>query len=301
MNTTLDEFITLFRGRADVYGSWEGSCVKQPLNRDVFENHLWGNTHIGVYPLVPHNGEFACVWGCSDIDVDDLDAARNLETAFTIKGITAHVEKTRKGYHIWVFAKELVPAATMRRAFLAAHQVINYPAKEVNPKQENPGKGFGNYVRLPYPGELAQPCDVRYMLDEHDNPKRLIDWIDGAHNTRTDTTTLDSLAAMWTPPTKAHVNIGSSTEDVMEIVETLPGLPYMIWRDGPLEGRDRSITLFRLAHRLADAGLTAAQAFIVVRDADKRWGKFHLRSDGEHQITKMITAAYGVPSDPHVQ
>ena len=35
----------------------------------------------------------------------------------------------------------------MRRCLLAAHQVCEYPAKEVNPKQDKVN-GYGNYVRL---------------------------------------------------------------------------------------------------------------------------------------------------------
>jgi hypothetical protein len=290
----IDAFVSLFRGRGDAYGSWDGGCVRKPLDRTSFENHLMGEELIGVYPLVPFEGAFGCVWGCSDIDVDDLDAARNLQLAFFIKNIVAHIEKTVKGYHIWVFADGLVPASTMRRAFLAAHQAINYPAKEVNPKQENPGKGFGNYVRLPYPGELRSPSDVRYMLEQDGQPMGLRTWHEYAMKHRTSRTKLDAIASLYTPPHIHTIDVDTPSEDVKYLLTRVDAVSYIIWRDGPYPGSDRSNTLYRLAHRLVNTSLTPTEAFSVLRNADKRWGKFHMRSDGDNELLKMINHAYGV-------
>lgn len=289
----LDDFITLFRGRGDAYGSWQGGCVRQPLDRETFNRHLNGEELIGVYPLVPLGGIWSCVWGCSDIDVDDLDAARNLQLAFFVKNVIAHIEKTMKGYHIWVFAQEPVPAATMRRAFLAAHQAINYPAKEVNPKQENPGSGFGNYVRLPYPSELKSPSDVRFMIDEDSHPIPLSKWIVSAMEHRTPRNRLEEIASLYVPPTVRSVHVDEPHTDIKGFLERLDGLTFVMWRDGPYPGADRSTTLYRLAHRMANSSLTPTEAFSVLKNADARWGKFHLRSDGDHELLKMIEKAYG--------
>lgn len=289
----LDDFVTLFRGRGDAYGSWEGGCVRSAVTQELFMSHLTGKEMFGVYPLVPFEGAFGCVWGCSDIDVDDLDAARNLQMAFALKNINAHVEKTRKGYHIWVFVDSLVPASTMRRAFLAAHQAINYVAKEVNPKQEDIGKGYGNYVRLPYPNGLNELPENRYMLDDDDKPVALFDWIVEAKRTRTNRETLDKLALLYTPPQILSVAVGETTEDVRMLLKKVSVIPYIIWRDGPYKGSDRSTALYKLCHRLAESGLTPTEAFTVLKDADKRWGKFHLRSDGDFELMKMIDSAYG--------
>lgn len=290
---TLDDFVTLFRGRGDAYGSWDGGCIRKPVTRELFQEHLNGTTLFGVYPLVPFEGGVGCVWGCTDIDVDDLDAARNLQTAFSIKNINAHVERTRKGYHIWVFADSLVPASTMRRAFLAAHQAINYPAKEVNPKQETIGSGYGNYVRLPYPNGLNEMPINRFMLNELDEPIALTQWLSIAIKTRTNRATLDEIAKLYTPPTILTVSLDEPTEDVKVLLKKVSVIPYIIWRDGPYQGADRSTTLYKLCHRLAESGLTPTEAFTVLKDADKRWGKFHLRSDGDSEMMKMIDHAFG--------
>lgn len=294
-------FVELFRGRGDAYGSWDGGCVRDNVTPISYFNHLHGKGLMGVYPLVPHNGGFASVWGCTDIDVDDLDAARNLQLAFSLKGIESHIEKTVKGYHIWVFAVSLVPSSTMRRAFLAAHQAINYPAKEVNPKQEDIGKGLGNYVRLPYPGELETPSTVRYMLDDNDNPVRLQDWVVHAISTRTDADQLSALAEHYVVPVFSSVNIEAPTAEIAEILRKVPGYPYQIWKNGPLEGSDRSSTLFRLAYRLSNTCLTASESFAILKSADERWGKFHLRSDGDNELLKMIHTAFGVRNEHNKQ
>jgi hypothetical protein len=290
--TIVDSFLTLFRGRGDVYGAWEGGCVRKPLNSDSFLKHLQGDELIGVYPLMPWRGSWYTVWGCSDIDVDDLDAARNLQLSFTAKGITSFVEKTRKGYHVWVFADSLVPAATMRRAFLSAHQAINYPAKEVNPKQESAGAGYGNYVRLPYPNAYAgQPLE-RTILDDNDQPMPLVDFLPLALESRVDESTLDILASMWKPPTHTHIMSMETNEDVRLILRRVGPIPYVIWRDGPMEGSDRSSALFRLACKMRDAGITPAEALAVIRSADSRWGKFYLRADGEAEMLKLVERCY---------
>ncbi len=288
----LESFTKLFRGRGDVYGSWGGGCVKQPLTQDKFLEHLQGDELIGVYPLLPFKASWYCVWGCSDIDVDDLDAARNLQMSFAVKGITSWVERTRKGYHIWVFADSLVPAATMRRAFLAAHQAINYPAKEVNPKQETAGTGYGNYVRLPYPNARKETPAERYILDNDENIMSLTEFLDAANANLTTEQQLDTLASLWRPPQRVHITNTEDNADIKQILRKVGAIPYIMWRDGPIEGNDRSSTLFRLACKMRDANIPPNEALVVVRSADSRWGKFQDRADGESELIKLIERAY---------
>lgn len=292
---TVDGFIQLFRGRGDAYGSWNGGCIREELTRETFYHHLTDGPYIGVYPLVPFKGEWGCVWGCSDIDVDDLDAARNLQTAFSLKNIVAWVEKTRKGYHVWVFTDNLVPASTMRRAFLAAHQAINYPAKEVNPKQESAGSGFGNYVRLPYYGALYSMPENRFILNESNNPMELATFIELASHTMATCQQLEDVASLYVvPDSKPFVTNISTPLQVKEVLNRISSLPYVIWRDGPLEGQDRSSALFRLSHILRETGVSPSDAFVVLKSADERWGKFHQRLDGDRELIKIVERSYNI-------
>lgn len=289
----LDTFVTLFRGRGDAYGSWSGGCVRKSLNADKFLDHLQGDELIGVYPLLPYRSDWWCVWGCSDIDVDDLDAARNLEMAFKVKGIKAWVEKTRKGYHVWVFADQLIPAHIMRRAFLAAHQAINYPAKEVNPKQESARGGFGNYVRLPYPDAYKGGYAERVILDDSDQPMPIEEFLRLAIGQRATLQDLEGIASLWKEPVRHIINT-TPTGDIRKALHKAGPIAYVMWRDGPLEGSDRSSTLFRLACRLRDNETPAQDAFLIVKSADERWGKFYLRSDGDQEIIKIIERSYNI-------
>lgn len=293
----VDAFVELFRGRADAYGSWEGGCVRKKLTRETFGSHISGEELIGVYPHVLIHGEWNCVWGCTDIDVEDLDSAANIKTAFATKGIPAWIERTRKGYHVWVFLEKgsIATTGTMRKAFLAVHQAINYPAKEVNPKQENPGAGFGNYVRLPYPGGIVDPIpENRYMLDDNEEPLTLGQFLEDVHkHGRASLEALVGVAQMYVEPVKRHVVIDNTSEDVSHLMRLLPRAAYMYWQNGPLDGRDRSTTLVRLAHLVQQSGLTPNEAYAILASADMRWGKFHLRGDGEEQIMKIVTHVYG--------
>ena len=290
-------FVNLFRGRGDAYGSWDGGCVRKPLDHDVFYGHLNGDELIGVYPHVYITDGWKCVWGCTDIDVEDLDSAANIKTAFAFQSIPAWIERTRKGYHVWVFMENgsIATTRTMRRAFLAAHQAINYPAKEVNPKQEDPGKGYGNYVRLPYPNGFNEPIPQnRYMLDADEKPMALTDWLEAVNSGgRANIDALQAAADLYKEPERSHVVINDVSEDVSHILPRINRKAFIYWHDGPIAGRDRSNTLVRLAHLCEQSGLSPSDAFAIVRSADLRWGKFHLREDGETQITKIISHVYG--------
>lgn len=293
------DFMTLFRGRGDAHGTWSGGCARKPLTLESFWRHLHGVELIGVYPVVPMSDGERCVWGCSDIDVDDLEAALNLQLAFNMKHIPAWVEKTRKGYHIWVFTNKTVSASTMRRAFLAAHQVINYPPTEVNPKQESLRGGLGNYVRLPYPSALnfdeeRVETKFRYVIDAENRQMPLHEFVSQALASRTTPEKLESIASLYKPPVVPQIvtNHTDST-DVQELVNRLGSLGYMIWRDGPKAGSDRSLTLFKFASLVREQGYTVDEAYRLVESADLRWGKFYKRPDPDKEIVRLLTRVYG--------
>lgn len=298
MSTEINGFVTLFRGRGDCYGSEAGGCVRNKLDRQVFVEHLEGKQGIGVYPAVPASVPF-CVWGCSDIDVEDLPAARLLQRTLELAGITSWVERSRsKGYHVWVFASEPVPAETMRRALLVVHQVADYPAKEVNPKQSDVSvHKVGNYVRLPYLGGLVTVPLRRVILDGDDNPIPLDIFVDLAMSSRTSLETLQHIASFYKEPVKQKIDYNFSDmndEDLEEALRVTSPLARVIWKQGPLEGQDRSTALTRLAHVCFRSGISPSMATVIVVDADKRWGKYHARGDaGRSEIEKIILRAYG--------
>jgi len=290
-----DMFISLFRGRGDVYGHEEGKCVKEPLTVEVFDKHLWGMSYIGVYPMVPFNGTFYVQWGCSDIDVEDITLARRLQAALHAAGVTSWVERSRsKGYHVWVFADEPVPAKDMRRMLLVAHQVAEVRAVEVNPKQETLAQGqYGNYVRLPYACADKQ-TDKRRVLDDNDNPTSFYEFIKLADAHRVPATLIAELASFYREPQKEQriIEDYEPTSSLSDAMSVLSPLGKVIWRDGPLEGRDRSSTITKLGYECVRCGMNPSQTKVILASADKRWGKYHLRANSEHEIDKLVARVF---------
>jgi hypothetical protein len=290
-------FVTLFRGRGDVYGHNEGRCVKEALTFDKFIDHLEGDEAIGVYPIVPKGDDFKVVWGCSDFDTAEAwTHAKLLHDSLQAAGVTAWVERSRsKGFHVWVFCTELVSATAMRNMFLAAHQVAQVPATEVNPKQTRLASGqYGNYVRLPYPNATDTDALAQRVVDPAVGPNAVIPFsvfVNAAFNSRVSPERVAELASLYVEPPKAASELNDyDFQDVnlMEAMRQLSPLGQVIWRDGPLEGQDRSRALTRLGHVCVTSGLNPSQTKAVVKTADQRWGKYHLRADGELQIDKLV-------------
>lgn len=297
MKATIDRFIMLFRGRGDVYGSETGGCIKSPLTKEVFQQHLDGINPIGVYPMVPLHNDWYTVWGCSDIDIEDHAGACSIRDALAHGGVYAHIEKSRsKGYHVWVFASEPVLARDMRRMLLAAHQVADYPAREINPKQETLSsiKQYGNYVRLPYPDFMDTTTNRRRMITDDQQAILIADFLDIAEQHRTDPETIKRLAGYYQPPKVATaINTDyQSCESLPDAMRKLSPLGKVIWRDGPLENADRSRTLMKLAYECAKCGLNPSETKVVITDADLRWGKYYMRTNGELEIDKIVSRVY---------
>lgn len=287
---TVESFVRLFRGRSDAYGSWAGGCVRERLTPEHFQRHLFSHDPgdwIGVYNVVDNR----CSWGCVDIDVNNQTLALNIRAALEARDVPSWIERTTRGYHVWVFpADGLVDAATMRRALIAACKVVDYDPKEVFPKQTKAvGAMLGNYVRLPLNGSHAnpQPPDCRRFL----HPVTLMEM----DMDRAETVDLRAIAALVTLPQEVDkpVDIQMGLE-VAPIVNTLGGVVARIWHDGPRFGHDRSSTLARLAHELHERDVDRDVAFQIVASADDRWGKgFAQRGEpGLRVLNKIIENAW---------
>lgn len=290
MTDTVEQFVNAFRGRGDAYGSWAGGCVRSPLTRRQFEQHLTSGPYIGVYPLIADKVS----WGCIDIDGKDFHfewhamwtLAQNLTTMMRVKDIHAHIERTANGFHLWIFPTvPLVPASHMRRALMATCKAIGYDPKEVNPKQES-ATGLGNYVRLPYYGSLIHgtPND-RHFVDEQGAPIDIDQALANIETSRTTPEALAALAALWQPPARSTtINTHTTHFDPSLLTDK----ERMVWRDGPANGYDRSSTLVRLARLMLERGVEPDEVFPVLKSADERWGKFYMRTDGDDQLIAII-------------
>ena len=111
---------------------------------------------------------------------------------------------------------------------------------------------------------------------------------------RTSQETIQRIASMYQPPKQEPVVLNDYVYDatLSEAMQILSPLGKVIWRDGPLAGKDRSSTLAKLGHETVRSGLNPSQTKIVLMTADKRWGKYHLRHDGELEIDKLVVRVH---------
>jgi len=294
------EFAELFMGRFDAYGAEEGGCIYAPGGdwNDYLlrvQRHLDGTEPLGVYPQV--DGGWVR-WGCVDFDEGDEISwvhAQNLRQILSALCVVAWVERSRsKGYHVWVFLDEWVPARSMRHALLAACQVAGAPTKEVNPKQLDLAPGqVGNYVRLPYPGGRA--VDRRVMVDGYGAPVPLDTFLHEAAGGGCDLEALEDLAALYQPPVKTALPVPDKRPMYTHgtALTRVDGLCKTIIEEGPLEGSDRSGTLYKLAVNLwGQQDLTNDERLDLLVLADERWGKFMRRPNGRDELQRMLERAW---------
>jgi hypothetical protein len=292
-------FADLFRGRLDAYGTDEGGCDKQTHGTwDEYllrtRSHLYGAVPIGVYPLLDDG---TVHWGCVDFDEGEdasFDHARNLANALSSFDMLGHIERSRsKGYHVWCFWPHPQDALTVRRALLAACQIVDAPTKEINPKQTVVADGqVGNYVRLPYPNGWAQR---QCMVTHSGEPMGLGCWLDGFLHSFTDR--LDELAALYVPPAKPKpAVVRDETLDVDEILARMSAKSKRMIMD-PVAGddMDRSRQLFIIGRRLADEQmLTRSEIEAVLRYADRRFGgKYSDRHDADLRFAEIVAKVVG--------
>lgn len=323
----IDGFAQLFRGRLDAYGvagdqpyadkvwttpegAWTHEVAMVEYHRRI-ACHLNGTMPMGVYPLMD---SLHVMWGCTDLDggESDLEVALNIQTMFAAVGVTAWIERSRsKGFHVWVFAAEPCPADVMRNAFLAVHQRLEVPAREVNPKQatlEQLQAGLGNWVRTPYPGGLATPINPTARTPQtvvFQNPIGALVtfplgvFVEEALANRTDVDVLREVASRYVPPPpRRHVvDTEGTPPDVVELAKKLTGAAYAFYADGSRDpSSDRSTNLQRFAYLLNEhePPFTPSEAFALLTEADRRHGqKFYVRADGPQRLMDMIGRAYG--------
>lgn len=296
--SSIDMFADLFTGREDAYGTDAGGASWQKVSVRNYERHLTGVEPIGIYPVRPIDGESMVRWGCCDIDTGDWGEAFMLATALKGMGLVPWVERSRsKGWHIWVFVDQWVPAATMRRALKVAYAAIDLPAKEANPKSEKlRATQLGNYVRLPYKsGVVIHPERQTMMADwdmRHDGtPLPFLDFISHYVDDTifSDRNTLQFWADKWFEPKRRAINLDIDiTADALTLADRLPSTWRKVWLDG--EVRDRSATFVAMAYDLARRGWQPQDVFNVLWFCP--WNKYRDRHDGEVYVQDIVERAF---------
>lgn len=298
----VDAFLDLFEGRFDVVGVEDsGYGHPGPLAvgsrnewRSHAQRHLRGEMNMGVYPVQQDH----VLWGCVDFDDGEMESrtcAANVTLALAHLDITGWIERSRsKGYHVWVFAEDWVPAWTMRKALLAACQAVDAPTREINPKSEHlDPEEYGNYVRLPFYGAATGRLERQVVLHPQTlRPLSLPVWLSNVERDAT-RERLDTLAEWWEEPLPKVVRrLAADDADAPPWIERLGPKARSFVRSGPTVDRDRSGYLMATANAVAADGLSLDEVKEAVRYADYQFTqKFTHRRDAERRYEQMAEKA----------
>ena len=300
----LTEFLSLFQGNPLVVGLDDdghgkpGPLRMHPEDADnewvtLAGGHLRGTTGIGVYPMWRNYVH----WGCVDLDdgAASWNQALHLQQILDFFKVPAFIERSKsKGYHVWVFCSEWVPAKLMREALLVACAVVDVPSREVNPKQIRLADDqIGNYVRLPYKAGFLD-SDRQVVVDPLDVPIPVDAFIALAQASLVDPAKLATLAKVY---------IAEELQPVKPLVHAQAGP----WRDrlspvaaakldrGPMhDHEDRSAWLMGLGFAAAESGLTPAEVAECVALGDQRHTvKYVRRPDAQARYEDIARKASG--------
>jgi len=161
------KFQEIFEGNNSAYGimkltgevTEKGKAVAKALiKREKVTNQLWLDHIEGKEPalgVIPINESNMCKWGCIDVDIYNLD---HLTIMRNIKGMGFPLVTFRSksgGAHLFLFAKEFIPASLMQSKLKAMAEALGYAGSEIFPKQTEilvERGDTGNFLNLPYHG-----------------------------------------------------------------------------------------------------------------------------------------------------
>lgn len=152
-------FRSLFSGRDDAYGKIVADspvCVREPLTDQVLLSHLNGTERIGCYPILK-NGSVP--WAVIDFDTFDRKKVEAVIATFIDHNLFPYVEISRgKGYHVWLFFDDVVPANAVRKLLKKLLRESMIEDYELFPKQDalSSDNGVGNFVFFPLHGESVK-------------------------------------------------------------------------------------------------------------------------------------------------
>ncbi len=204
-------FMSLFRGRNDVYARrWEnknkgtsgyapvclnqwqpGVCGKPKipcskcknkayavLDENAVEDHLRGNTVVGIYPILPDE---TCCFLAMDFDEadwqKDVSAVRDVCSEFEIPPA---VERSRSGdgCHAWFFFGDPIPAVIVRKFGTALltysmdrrHEIKFKSYDRLFPSQDTmPKGGLGNLIALPLQKTARENSNSEFVDEQFES------------------------------------------------------------------------------------------------------------------------------------
>ena len=308
------KFQEIFEGNTSAYGimkltgevTEKGKAVAKALiKREKVITQLWVDHLEGKEPalgIIPINENNECRWGCIDVDIYNLD---HLSIMRNIKGMGFPLVTFRSksgGAHLFLFAKEFIPASLMQSKLKAMADALGYAGSEIFPKQTEilvERGDTGNFLNLPYHGGTR---GLRYTFKAGGEAASLESFY--------------SIYDEWSQTREQIENIIVKKSEVIEIFKDGPPCLNRLAEEGFGEG-SRNNALFNLAiyrqkanpdgwqdlleddnHKYMNPPLRSAEVQNVIKSIGKRgYDKYRCKEQpicGVCNAAKCRTKKFGV-------
>jgi len=260
---------------------------------DAVRQHLHDEPPIGVYPLFrkdyQRTPEWYVNWLAVDLDEGEPDFvhACNLQRLLERFNVHGWIERSRsKGFHVWVYLRQPLPAEMGREAMLGACRLVDVPVKEVYPKQTVlEGKGFGNCLLLPY-ANMSNP-GRQVVISDYETAYSLNTFVEMAWESRASSHSIRSIHALYQ---ERHLKPIAKVDTVrVRDDDNFGYIARRIW-DGDIQ-KDRSQALYAFACSLFRQKYSDYMVLDLTTQLDERVGKFAGRNDRERRLEELVTNA----------
>ena len=164
----MQKFKDIFEGNNSAYGQLilsgettdKGKAVgKAFIKRESIPDQLWKEHIEGKEPalgVIPINEDNMCRWGCIDVDEYNLSHQKIIDDVKKAKFPLVTFRSKSGGAHLFLFAKEFIPASLMQSKLKMMSEALGFGGSEIFPKQTEilvERGDTGNFLNLPYHGD----------------------------------------------------------------------------------------------------------------------------------------------------
>lgn len=169
---SLHRFLRLFKGNGRTFGQWnparakgkDSTTIHQEYGPSQVEAHLRGTMGLGLVPILDDN---TTLWGAIDLDnhgeSKDMDI-RGVERKVAEAGLPLIACRSKSGgVHLYLFFSEPVRADMAKKVLTRWAKELEvegvdciYPKQGRLPKDEDGKQQYGNWINLPYFGDLVE-------------------------------------------------------------------------------------------------------------------------------------------------
>ena len=164
--------------------------VKQPLTKELIEEHLKGTKGVGSIPINDRN---MCNFAVLDIDTYPIDHLEILKKCRRLKLPLIVCRSKSGGAHLFLFMKSETSASEIRDYLGEMAAALGYAGCEIFPKQDQilADRGdVGNFINLPY---FDCKNTVRYALKDNGDDMSLEEFLDEIDKKRSTLSTLEKI------------------------------------------------------------------------------------------------------------